>query len=68
VPLEFLAVTGPRRGLLTDSRLSIYFAVPHGDQMTAGCFGLIRAVADLEPNWANPIRSALDRSHGRSLW
>ncbi len=68
VPLEFLAVTGPRRGLLADSRLPIYFAVPHGDQMTAGCFGLIRAVADLEPNWADPIRSALDRSYGRSLW
>lgn len=42
---EFLAVTGPRRGRLTGSRLKPYFAVPHGDMMLAGCFGLLRAVA-----------------------
>jgi len=42
---SFLAVTGPRRGLLARSRLSPYFAVPHGDMMLAGCFGLLRAAA-----------------------
>jgi uncharacterized protein (DUF1786 family) len=41
----FLAVTGPRRGLLRDSRLAPYQAVPHGDMMLAGCFGLLRAYA-----------------------
>jgi len=41
----FLAITGPRRGLLTGSRLRPYLAVPHGDMMLAGCFGLLRAYA-----------------------
>jgi uncharacterized protein (DUF1786 family) len=41
----FLAVTGPRRGVLAGSRLAPYFAVPHGDMMLAGCFGLLRAAA-----------------------
>ncbi|HEY63905.1 MAG TPA: DUF1786 domain-containing protein [Caldilineae bacterium] len=68
VPLDFLAVTGPRRGMLVGSQLPVYFAVPHGDQMLAGCFGLIRAVADLEPEWANPIEAALRHAQGRSLW
>ena len=44
-PARFLAVTGPRRALLTGSRLAPYFAVPHGDMMLAGCFGLLRAAA-----------------------
>lgn len=68
-PLDFLAVTGPRRSLLFDGELPIYLAVPHGDQMMAGCFGLIRAVADLEPEWVDSIAAALDGGHrGRSLW
>jgi uncharacterized protein (DUF1786 family) len=68
-PLHFLAVTGPRRSLLFDSKLPIHLAVPHGDQMMAGCFGLIRAVADLEPNWADLIAATLDGGHrSRSLW
>ncbi len=41
----FLAITGPRRGLLRGSRLAPYQAVPHGDMMLAGCFGLLRAYA-----------------------
>ena len=41
----FLAVTGPRRALLVDSGLAPYLAVPHGDMMLAGCFGLLRAYA-----------------------
>ena len=44
-PPTFLAVTGPRRQLLAGSRLAPYFAVPHGDMMLAGCFGLLRAAA-----------------------
>lgn len=67
-PLAFLAVTGPRRGLLASSRLPIYYAVPHGDQMLAGCFGLVRAVADLAPQWRESIVAALERGRGRSLW
>ncbi len=44
-PLDFVAVTGPRRGLLADSPLHPYLAVPHGDMMMAGCWGLVRACA-----------------------
>ena len=51
----FLAITGPRRGLLRDSRLGPYPAVPHGDMMLAGCFGLLRAYAVHDPNLADAI-------------
>lgn len=55
-----LAVTGPRRALLRGSRLQPYFAVPHGDMMQAGGFGLLRAYADNYPECADAISSALD--------
>lgn len=56
----FLAVTGPRRGALRGSRLEPYFAVPHGDMMLAGCFGLLRAYAQIYPESAAAIAQALD--------
>jgi len=68
LPLEFVAVVGPRRALLAESGLPVYFAVPHGDQMLAGCFGLLRACADLEPDWREPIDAALAGRMNRSLW
>jgi len=43
------AVIGPRRGLMRGSALRPYFAVPHGDMMLAGCFGMVRAFAVLHP-------------------
>ncbi len=55
----FLAVTGPRRALLRGSALQPYEAVPHGDMMLAGCFGLLRAVAALEPACAPAIEGVL---------
>src|SRR5579859_4976530 len=45
----FLSVTGPRRELLRGSRLQPYEAVPHGDMMLAGNYGLLRALADRIP-------------------
>jgi len=66
--LEHVAVVGPRRALLKDAGLPVYFAVPHGDQMLAGCFGLLRACADVEPTWREPIEAALDGKSHRSLW
>jgi len=36
-----VVVTGPQRHLAQD--LGYYFAVPYGDMMLSGCFGLIRA-------------------------
>jgi len=55
----FLVVTGPRRELLRGSKLHPYEATPHGDMMLAGCFGLLRALADREPSLAPMIESAL---------
>lgn len=39
----FLTTIGPRRDMMKSSRLDPYFAVPGGDMMLAGCFGLIKA-------------------------
>lgn len=54
-----LIVIGPRRGLLNGSPLRPYFAAPYGDMMIAGCFGLLRACADLLPAAREEILSAL---------
>lgn len=54
-----IIVTGPRRSLLFGSQLKPLFAVPFGDMMLSGCFGLLAAAADLLPALAEPIRRAL---------
>jgi uncharacterized protein (DUF1786 family) len=54
-----VVVTGPRRARLRSSWLRPYFAVPFGDMMIAGCFGLLAAAADLLPDLSGPIREAL---------
>ena len=59
MPLGFLGVTGPRRNLMRNSQHAPYFAVPFGDMMIAGCFGLVRASADLAPQWNEAILDAL---------
>lgn len=58
-PFPFLSVTGPRRALLRDSQLQPYEATPHGDMMIAGCFGLLRALADHDLFLAPLIEPAL---------
>jgi len=55
----FLSVTGPRRELLRGSQLQPYEATPHGDMMIAGCFGLLRSLADRDPALAPLIEPAL---------
>lgn len=62
----FVSVTGPRRGMLARGLRSAqlapgspYYAVPHGDMMTAGCWGLIRACAHKVPAWSSEIERAL---------
>jgi uncharacterized protein (DUF1786 family) len=62
VPLDFLAVVGPRRGLLLHSSLHPYFATPYGDMMLAGSYGLVRAYALLNPEAAPEINRALNRA------
>jgi len=61
-PLDFLAVTGPRRSMLFDSPLNPYFAVPYGDMMLAGDFGLLHAYAELNPESQDEIENALAKS------
>ena len=59
-----VAVTGPRRNLMRESSLRPYFAVPFGDMMIAGCFGLLAATADLLPEVSGPIRDSLRGAGG----
>jgi uncharacterized protein (DUF1786 family) len=66
--LDFVAITGPRRNLMRASRHEPYFAVPFGDMMIAGCFGLVRACADLVPNWADSILAALAGTEQSAPW
>lgn len=42
----FVAATGPNRGMAR--RLGYHFAVPHGDMMLSGCFGLVTAAQWLQ--------------------
>ncbi len=58
-PPEGLAVTGPRRRLIRGSHLKPHFAVPHGDMMIAGCFGLLRAFAAKDSRIAEAVLPAL---------
>lgn len=60
---RFVAIVGPRRSLMRQSRHQPYFAVPYGDMMIAGCFGLLRAYADRYPEHADVI---MDSLHGGS--
>ena len=58
-----LAVTGPRRSLLGVASVPglgrPHPAVPHGAMMQAGCFGLLRALAHVEPSLRGPIERRL---------
>jgi hypothetical protein len=36
-----------------------HLAVPHGDMMQAGSFGLLRGLAHRVPSWRDPVESAL---------
>jgi uncharacterized protein (DUF1786 family) len=65
---RFLAVTGPRRNLLRQSRHNPFFATPFGDMMMAGCYGLVRAYADVSTEHGAAIEHALIGGNGRSLW
>ncbi len=79
-PFEFgqdefdIVVTGPRRSLFNQQSsiqnrktLRPYFAVPFGDMMIAGCFGLLAATADVIPDIAEPIQGSLRGGHGHGV-
>ncbi len=56
-----LVVTGPRRNMIHASKFRSYFPAPFGDMMITGCFGMLRAAADLLPNYREQILSSLFR-------
>ena len=60
-----VVVTGPRRSMMRASSLRPYFAVPFGDMMISGCFGLLAATADVFPELGEPVRDSL-RGEGGS--
>jgi uncharacterized protein (DUF1786 family) len=54
-----VAVTGPQRSKLAGSRLRPHLAVPHGDMMLSGCFGLLQAFAAKHPAMREEVEAAL---------
>ena len=65
-----VVVTGPRRAMMRESKHQPYFAVPFGDMMIAGCFGLLAAMADTIPNQdvRDAIRESLHTPSGKPPW
>lgn len=77
-----VVVTGPRRALFshpTGARVAVensargwlrpYFAVPFGDMMIAGCFGLLAATAEVLPTMADAIHGSMQAlGGGRPPW
>jgi uncharacterized protein (DUF1786 family) len=69
-----IAVTGPRRSLFQGAiqpssfHLRPYFAVPFGDMMLSGNFGILAAAADLLPELKEPIRKSLQGQTGIAPW
>ena len=65
---RFVTIVGPRRSLMRASKHRPYFAVPYGDMMIAGCFGLLRAYADRYPEHASAILDSLGGSSRPAPW
>lgn len=59
-----VAVTGPRQAMMRHSILRPYFAAPYGDMMLTGCFGLLATVADVLPEFKEPIQASLQGRGG----
>ncbi len=59
----WVSVTGPRRARLVGRRIPgagrVMAAVPHGDMMQAGPFGLLRALATRDDAWREPVERRL---------
>ena len=72
-----IVVTGPRRSMFNrqseiENRKSLrpYYAVPFGDMMIAGCFGLLAAAAEIMPEVTESVIGSLRgrRGHGVAPW
>lgn len=63
-----VVVTGPRRSMfMNGSTLKPHFAVPFGDMMIAGCFGLLSATSEILPELAEPIQKSLRGANKRGV-
>jgi hypothetical protein len=56
---ELVAATGPQRSKIGHTSLRPYMAAPFGDMMIGGCFGLLRAYAEVHPAAASAVESRL---------
>lgn len=65
---RFVAVVGPRRSMMHGSAHHPYFAVPLGDMMLAGCFGLLRAFAGIAPERSELIAESLRGTSRPAPW
>ena len=54
-----VAIIGPRHDVIAGSSLKSHRAVPHGDTMLAGCYGLVGACALRMDAWREEIGRAL---------
>ena len=63
-----VAISGPRRKMMNNSRFRPYFAVPYGDMMLGGCFGILRFVAEVLPEFRSTIMSSLRGSDTMAPW
>ena len=63
-----VAVTGPRRGTMRTSRHRPYFPAPFGDMMLTGCFGMLAALPDVYPEFAEPVLASFANVPGRPPW
>ncbi len=52
---------------IVNGRLRPYFAVPFGDMMIAGCFGLLAATAEILPGLGEAIQRSLRGEGGRGV-
>jgi hypothetical protein len=63
---------GPKTDSQSSSVLRPYFAVPFGDMMLAGCFGLLAAIAEIMSDLTETIQGSLyeagERGHGVAPW
>jgi len=57
----FITTTGPRQDVMAGSLLKPHRAVPHGDNMLTGCYGLIKACSLRMDAWRDEIEQALNR-------
>ena len=63
-----VAITGPRRKIMRSSRHRPYFAVPYGDMMLSGCFGILSLISDILPEFNTVIRDSLHGKSGGMPW